>query len=333
MLTTVRPPLPKDELIKAEEATLVIHSPLFLSPSLGAEPYLNLPLQARELQWLLSSLQDTLLSLKSGLQESLALLAPTLPGSTLVVSSLKSESVKGFITRVGTRIVKGDINLLLRTLPPPPRLHTYPLRLSTQPTAPELILHQLVAVRNLINQSLDVVDISTWTGDPQDASFISGQLRLLHDFVQEARQMLRGGEEVVVRWCEEGGSLHENMFAPPIPPTLAVTLTVTDASLVLTFRTLEPHAAAQGTDMLSTTLGGISLRQRLGLVAQLPKHDENEEVFVYKGQEVKVKEKVRVESQDPSLMAVMAKLSALEHVVGWARGSLGIVMGVPVEED
>ena len=234
---------------------------------------------------------------------------------------------------MGTRIIKGDINLLLRTLPPPPRLQTYPLRLSTQPTAPELVLHQLVAVRDVVNQSLDVVDISTWTGDPQDARFISGQLKLLHDLLFEARTMLRGGEEVVVRWCDEGGSLHENMFAPPLPPTLVVTLTVTDASLVLTFRTLESHNAAQGTDMLSASLGGLSLRQKLGFVTQLPKHDESEEVFVYQGQEVKVREKVRVESQDPSLMAVMAKLSALEHVVGWARESLGTVMGVPVEED
>ena len=44
-----------------------------------------------------------------------------------------------------------------------------------------------------------------------------------------------------------------------------------------------------------------------------------------------MREKIRVESQDPSLMAVMAKLSALEHRVGVARRSLAVVMGV--EED
>ena len=56
-------------------------------------------------------------------------------------------------------------------------------------------------------------------------------------------------------------------------------------------------------------------------------------MFVYRGQDVKVREKVRVESQDPSLMAVMAKLSALEHSVGVARRSLSIVMGLDEEED
>lgn len=63
--------------------------------------------QACELEWLLNTLQDTLASLKSGLQECVALLAPEEPGSTLVLSSLRSECVKGFVTRVGARIVRG----------------------------------------------------------------------------------------------------------------------------------------------------------------------------------------------------------------------------------
>ena len=61
----------------------------------------------------------------------------------------------------------------------------------------------------------------------------------------------------------------------------------------------------------------------------MPTHDEMDETFTYKGMEVKVKEKVRVESMDPSLMAVMAKLSALEHEVGRWREGLRILM----EED
>ena len=68
--------------------------------------------QARELAWLLDSLQETLVSLKSGLEECYALLAPIEPGSTLVLSSSRSESIKGHITRVGTRIVKGVCEFL-----------------------------------------------------------------------------------------------------------------------------------------------------------------------------------------------------------------------------
>lgn len=72
--------------------------------------------QARELSWLLDSLQETLVSLKSGLEECYALLAPIEPGSTLVMSSSRSESVKGHVTRVGTQIVKGVVLPLFNQL-------------------------------------------------------------------------------------------------------------------------------------------------------------------------------------------------------------------------
>ncbi|KAK5242130.1 hypothetical protein LTR40_012900, partial [Exophiala xenobiotica] len=60
-----------------------------------------------ELQWLLKSLQQSLIALKEGLEECAALVATKEPGSTLVLSSLRSESVKGFVTRIGTKLVKG----------------------------------------------------------------------------------------------------------------------------------------------------------------------------------------------------------------------------------
>lgn len=56
-----------------------------------------------------------------------------------------------------------------------------------------------------------------------------------------------------------------------------------------------------------------------------------DEIFHYQGQNVRVKEKVRVESADPSLMSVMAKLAALDHTVGMARKCLSVVMGEDME--
>jgi len=61
-------------------------------------------------------LQENLTALKEGLQECVALLAPQEPGSTLALSSLRSESVKGFVTRIGTRIIKGVSGLLSVTI-------------------------------------------------------------------------------------------------------------------------------------------------------------------------------------------------------------------------
>lgn len=57
------------------------------------------------------------------------------------------------------------------------------------------MLEQLVCVRDSVNQCLDIVDVSTWTGDPLNASFIYSQLHLLHETITEARQMLKGEED------------------------------------------------------------------------------------------------------------------------------------------
>ena len=103
-----------------------------------------------------------------------------------------------------------DVQLRLNSLPPPRGSVSTRLCLSTSPTAPELILPQLASARRLINDSLDVVDVSTWTGDPMNSNFISGQLRLLHEHLSEARQALKGDNgETKKSWWEE--SADENV--------------------------------------------------------------------------------------------------------------------------
>jgi hypothetical protein len=270
---------------------------------------------ARELEWLLSALQDTLTSLKSGLEECAALLAPTEPGSTLVLSSLRSENLKGYITRLGARIVKGDIQLRLPSLPPPRGQTAFKLSLSSQPSAPVIVLEQLTTTRTLINACLDVVDTTRWTGDATNANFIAGQLKLLHDNIQEAK-----------------GDV--NTFDPPLPANISFHLSISEAALLLHVRTLEGAFPITGTNTPLSSSGGsytgFSLRERLttALTGGRPAiHDEAHEVFAYKGQEVRVRDKVRVESQDPSLIAAMAKLGALERHIAMSRRSLDVVMG------
>lgn len=289
---------------------------------------------ARELEWLLSALQDTLTSLKAGLEECAALLAPTEPGSTLVLSSLRSENLKGYITRLGARIVKGDIQLRLPSLPPQRGQSAFKLSISSQPSAPTVVLEQLTTTRTLINACLDVVDTTRWTGDATNANFISGQLKLLHDNIQEAKGALKGGQEGqrVKTWYEE--PLDANTFDPPLPRNVSFHLSISEAALLLHVRTLEAAFPITGTNTPLSTSGGsytgFSLRERLttALTGGRPAfHDEAHEVFTYRGQEVRVRDKVRVESQDPSLIAAMAKLGALERNIAMSRRSLSVVMG------
>ncbi|KAI4761068.1 hypothetical protein E4T52_06698 [Aureobasidium sp. EXF-3400] len=293
-----------------------------------------------ELSWLLDALQETLSSLKSGLEDCSALLAPREQGSTLVVSSHRSEAVKGTITRNGSNITKGDVHLRLASLPPPRGQTSYKLSISTQPSAPALQLKQIAEVRTLINSSLDVVDATTWTGDKGDANFISGQLTLLHENIRDAKAVLKGppaASDSDKSWASD--PLDDKIFDPPPPPNLSFHLSISDAALLLHVRTLEP-AFNTGS---STPLGGgpsysgFGLRDRLahalGAGPRAPAHDEAEDVFTYRNTDVKVKEKVRVESQDPSLISAMAKLAALEHTVELGRRALYVVMGKEIEGD
>lgn len=125
----------------------------------------------------------------------------------------------------------------------------------------------------------------------------------------------------------------------PLYPSLSPHITLTPSSLLLTVRTLVPGPAASapgtnGTSTPSSTSGpsltGLSLRTRLTQILApmpTPTHDEADRTFLYRGAEVKVRDKVRVEAQDPSLMAVGAKLSAVGREVEAWRGKMAIVMG------
>ncbi|KAF2090409.1 hypothetical protein K490DRAFT_71992 [Saccharata proteae CBS 121410] len=298
MSTAVWPPIPADRLVQEEDASL-----------------------ARELEWLLASLRETLQSLKAGLEECAALLAPTELGSTLVLSTVKSESLKGFVTRVGTRIVKGDIKIRLPSLPPPRGSPTYPLAISQAPHAPTLVVEQLTAARTHINSCLDVVDVTAWTGDATNANFISGQLKLLYDNLEEARLALKGQSDVNKPWWEN--AVDEKIFEPQLPSNVSFHLYLLDAAMVLEIRTVEPYNPADETGLFGLRDG---LARALG-VPRIPAHDEANDVFTYRGHQVKVKEKVRVETQDPSLISAMAKLNALERNVSLSRKALDVVMG------
>jgi len=95
-----------------------------------------------------------------------------------------------------------NIKLRLASLPPPRGTPAYDLTISSAPQAPTLVIPQLTAVRTSINSCLDVIDVATWGGDATRADFVAGQLQLLHEHVQEARQALKGYSDVQLPWWE-----------------------------------------------------------------------------------------------------------------------------------
>ncbi|KAF3768791.1 hypothetical protein M406DRAFT_344801 [Cryphonectria parasitica EP155] len=313
--------------------------------------------QRRELEWLLNELHETLHNLKSGLEDCYALLAPVDPGSTLVVSTPRNEIVKGHITRVGTRIVKGTLTLRLRTHPQ----QTYTI----SPTSP-ISLAPLATLHTLLNHSVELLTLtlahttppSTHASSPTSqpppspthstAAFLAAQLLLLSQSLAEAASLLKGPQPLTASdatWVSK--SCAPDHFVPPTSRDLSVHWGVQDSCLVLWLRALEPADAPVSV--------GLKLALAIGTARRI-EHDEADQVFVYtypeegefgtrggggalqgsnnkddqhRGNEVQVyvREKVRVESADPSLLSLSAKLAALMNTLELARGNLAAVMG------
>lgn len=118
------------------------------------------------------------------------------------------------------------------------------------------------------------------------------------------------------------------IFDPPLPPNLSFHLSISDSALLLCLRTLESTAPAHAPTAFASdiSLTGFNLRDKI-FGSRHPTHDEAGDLFKWKGEEVRVREKIRVESQDPSLMSVMAKLTALEHEVMKWISALKVLMG------
>ncbi|KAK3695784.1 RAVE subunit 2/Rogdi [Podospora appendiculata] len=332
--------------------------------------------QKSELDWLVAELRETLTNLKHGLEDCYALLAPIDQGSTLVLSTPRNEVVKGHVTRVGTRIVKGTIHLRLRTLP-----HQ---TLTINPDHP-IHLSALTSLNTLLSSSIDLLALTLSLSYPSEPpsphhpsqsspTFLSTQLRLLSLSLSESSSLLKGPPLTTAdpswttrsiapsHFLPQPTTSHHPPAPPPSPPPLSFHLGIQDSCLVLWLRSLEPANAPVN---FSTKLAlAIGTTRRL-------EHDESERIFGFccsdvhssapsspdaallahrhtglassggpnhtpptsgrrkKDDEVEVfvREKVRVESADPNLLSLSAKLTALGHTLALARRNLAAVMG------
>ncbi|UKZ56707.1 hypothetical protein TrVGV298_010548 [Trichoderma virens] len=294
--------------------------------------------QKRELAWIIARTLQTCEDLKHGLEDCYALLAPVDPGSTLVMSTPRNERVKGTITRVGTRIVKGSLGLQFRTIAQQ--------TLTLSPAFP-IHVHALDTLHTHLTESIDLLGLllsnSKTSNSEADVSSnnqaqaLSSGMRLLADSISSSIALLKG---------------------PPLnePDTNWTThfyITLQECSIVLLMRALEPVDAP--------VHFGTKLGLAIGTYRRL-EHDEADIVFKYKPggdemsdtrrlaanhsiqppsiartlsnsqlEEVYVREKVRVESADPSLISLYSKLGYLNIMLDQARRNLDAVMSVQLK--
>ncbi|UPK96793.1 hypothetical protein LCI18_007728 [Fusarium solani-melongenae] len=295
--------------------------------------------QARELDWIVEETLQICRDLKHGLEDCYALLAPIDPGSTLVMSTHRNEKVKGTLTRVGTRIVKGHLHLQLRTIP------AQTLSLSQSDV---IHIQALDSLNAYLNQSIDLLSITL--SKPQDARSLSSTLAILADSLSDSAALLKGPPLTDADPAWQTCSCPPYHFEPSPGPNLSFYLGLQESCIVLWLRALEPADAP--------VHFGTKLGLAIGTFRRL-EHDEMDTVFRYNTmgsdaggskrgsarhtpeprssaadaeskdvQEVYVREKVRVESADPSLISLHSKLGFLSHMLGQARRNLSEVLSV-----
>ncbi|KAG5978304.1 hypothetical protein E4U55_006277 [Claviceps digitariae] len=291
----------------------------------------------RDLEWVIRETISLCHDLKHGIEDCYALLAPIDPGSTLVMSTHRNEKVKGTITRVGTRIIKGTLNLQLRTLP------AFQLSISSEP----IHIPALDALHTHLTQAIDLLGLTL--SSPPTASSLASALKLLSESISESRTLLKGRSSSSSQDTDDPAwqtsSCPPHHFTPPLPPNTSFYLALQDSSLVLWLRALEPADAP--------VHFGTKLGLAIGTLRRL-EHDEMDLLFRYHPDgdgrcepktgaapvrasttndpapdflDVYVREKVRIESADPSLISLASKLGQLSHMLGSARHNLAAVMG------
>ncbi|KAI5467836.1 RAVE subunit 2/Rogdi [Mariannaea sp. PMI_226] len=297
--------------------------------------------QARELQWIVEETLEICRDLKHGLDDCYALLAPIDPGSTLVVSTPRNEKVKGTLTRVGTRIVKGALNLQLRTIP------AQQLTLSQNDV---IHIGALESLHTHLTQATDLLSITL--SKPQDPRSLASTLSILADSITDSIALLKGPplDKPDPGW--QLSSCPSHQFQPVAGTNLSIYINIQESCIVVWLRALEPVDAP--------VHFGMKLGLAIGTFRRL-EHDEMDIVFKYNTrgsdsrprsarhtpeprapssafnetkdiQEVYVREKVRIESADPSLISLHSKLSFLSHMLVQTRRNLSAVMGVDSDD-
>lgn len=228
--------------------------------------------------------------------------------------------------------------------------------LHINPTKP-IHVEPLMTIQQCLNNAINLLALTLDNSSTPET--LSAQLRVLTQLMFDASSNLSGSAppsstpSINSTIIPSGASwtymsAAANAFEPPLPSSLSIHFTLQDSCVVMWLRALEPVDAPV---FLGTKLG-----LAIGTVRRL-EHDEMDRQFRYtynreepprktlvglerqppllsgsKPVEVFVREKVRVESADPNLMSLQAKLTSLHHTIIDLRQNLAAVMGSECED-
>lgn len=243
------------------------------------------------------------------------------------------------------------------------QLQTQPPQTITLRPKSNIHILPLVTLTTHLNEA---IKIATSTFDvPPNASFLRAQLRLLSDLISDSISLLKGSSsssDIDTAWTVQ--SCASEHLEPDPGPGLSIHFSLSDSLILLTIRVLEPsHAPVALGTKLGLAIGTVRRvdhdetdkvfdyvhhasdpPDRQQLPPHPPRDPEEEppteerrrgEVRMTMTPEritegeytpVLVREKVRVETADPKLMSLLAKLNSLKVSLGRVETNLGEIL-------
>lgn len=231
-----------------------------------------------ERQWLFDKILPRAVdSIREGLRECSDLLKNA--SITLPISSRETESLKGIMSRQGSQLVKGDLSV---------KLNKVQMKLSIPPGR-HIHLQQIEDVSSLIHYSSESLTHELYMDTAK---------RIIADVLLNIKQGIAALSNYPSAAAFPLASMDPDSLWPTLPRNIALDLYIQEACLVSEIRTLQPRK----TENIFSALRKNNPEEMGGFVR-------------YKGEDVRVIEHVRVESQDPALIAISAKLTALKNSV------------------
>jgi Rogdi leucine zipper containing protein len=269
---------------------------------------------ANELNWLLNEIKDEIhTSVLTGLEECQERLCQRHSGFKLVVSTPKSDALIGIVTRYGTELTECDLTVKLNTVN---RGQPFNLRFKSHKS---FSLLQTVDTVNLIS---GIVDGLTERLKPSSQLHTTRGGELLLRQMQISLSLI---QEALLRLDEPPSSsvypLHAtdiNLFEE-LPTGLAVDFYTKDSSVLTDIRSI------RDTEEMSNPLG--TLTSVFGT-----KRKASKTVF-YGTKSVCELERVTVASQDPNLISLASKLTAVEKQLEIMKRKLELCLQVTREEE
>lgn len=262
--------------------------------------------QQKELIWLINDLKEEILdSVMTGLEECQERLCQRHSGFKLVMSTPKSDTLIGIVTRYGTELTECDLTVRLSTVN---KGQPFLLRFKSGRSFP---LVQTVDALNLLSETVEVLEDAIHRAAKSRGKLLLERLGMALSVVQETLSRLQEPPSSSVY------PLHvtDGLLFQDLPSGLTVDFYIKDSSVLTDIRSIrDTEGVSNPLEALTSVFGGT-------------KKKASKTVF-YNKTAVCELERVTVASQDPNLISLASKLVSVEKQLGTMKRKLELCLGV-----